>query len=104
MAYQGEERRVHRVFVTRNTEYHTRANVCVAVRDRSSGEWLERHMALLKPLCGSIRFDNGAVMPNTGMPRLGDSLYFHDLTLDVVTSTLVAVERPPKSVVIAYAA
>jgi hypothetical protein len=103
MAYQGPERRIHKVYVTRNTEYHTRANVCVAVRDRSSGAFLDRHMALCKPLCGSIRFDKGSVMPNSGSPRLGDSLYFHDKVLDVVTSTLEAVERPPKSIVTAYA-
>lgn len=103
MDYQGPERRIHKVYVTRNTEYHTKANICVGVRDRMSGEWLDRHIALQKPLCGSIRFNNGGVMPNSGEPRLGDSLYFHDRVLDVVTSTLESVERPPKSTVAAYA-
>ena len=37
MGYQGPDRRIHRVFVTRNTEYHVRAGVCVAVRDLRGG-------------------------------------------------------------------
>jgi hypothetical protein len=40
MGYLGKERRIHRIFVTRNSEYHVRRNVCVGVRDRRSGEWL----------------------------------------------------------------
>ena len=45
MGYLGKERRIHRIFVTRNSEYHVRRNVCVGVRDRRSGEWLAGHMA-----------------------------------------------------------
>ena len=30
MSYEGPERRIHRVFVTRNTEYHVRQDRCVA--------------------------------------------------------------------------
>jgi len=104
MSYYGPNRRIHRVFVTRNTEYHLRREVCVGVRDRCSGDWLDSHMAIQKPLCGAIRFDQGSVMPNTGQPKVGESLYFHDDNIDVVTSTLIAVERPPKSIVEYYAA
>ena len=32
-----QERRIHKVYVTRNTEYHVRRNVCIAVLDRKSG-------------------------------------------------------------------
>ena len=34
------------VFATRNTEYHLRNGVCVAVRDRRSGEWHVDHPTL----------------------------------------------------------
>ena len=38
--YPGQERRrEHRVYVTRNTEYHFRAQTCVAVRDRKTGRF-----------------------------------------------------------------
>ncbi len=33
MGCVGSERRIHRVFVTKNTEYHVRWQTCVAVRD-----------------------------------------------------------------------
>ena len=36
--YRGTERRRHRVYMTRNTEYHFRDGVCVAVRDRRTGD------------------------------------------------------------------
>ena len=37
MRYSGADRRVHQVFVTRNTEYHVRSGLCVGVRDRRTG-------------------------------------------------------------------
>ena len=40
------ERRRHRVYVTRNTEYHFRDGFCVAVRDRRSGDFLQGHLAV----------------------------------------------------------
>ncbi len=100
--YRGPERRVHKVYVTRNTEYHTRARVCVGVRDRISGSWIPAHVAMHKPLCGSLMFKNGSIMPNTGAPKAGESLYFHDDRNDVVTSTLMSVERPTQSIVTQY--
>ena len=102
MAYKGPERRIHKVFVTRNREYHTRENVCVGVKDRSSGDWVKGHLALQRNLCGAIRFTKGGLLPNTGMPKPGESLYFHGDDIDVVTSTLVTIERPPKKVVESY--
>ena len=103
MDYEGPERRIHRVYVTRNTEYHTRANICVGVRDRCSGEWLERHIALRKPLCGSIKFESGASSPTAGRPSWATLSISTTGSLDVVTSTLESVERPPKSTVEVYA-
>ncbi len=103
MAYLGPNRRIHKVYVTRNTEYYTRSDICIAVRDRSSGNWLPEHMAMTKSVCGSIKFDNGGVMANTGMPRIGESLFFHGKDLDVITSTVVSVDRPGKTIAAKYA-
>src|ERR1700742_5057694 len=76
-AYRGPERRRHRVFLTRNTEYHFRDGFCIAVRDRRTGDFLEGHLALHRRVNGGLRFfPNGGIAPNGGEPRPGESLYF----------------------------
>jgi hypothetical protein len=68
MGYLGKERRIHRIFVTRNSEYHVRRNVCVGVRDRRSGEWLAGHLALRSTVSGGLKFhDNGAISASEGL-------------------------------------
>jgi hypothetical protein len=99
----GPERRRHRVYVTRNTEYHFRDGFCVAVRDRRSGNFLQSHLALRRRIHGGLRFFlNGAIVPNAGEPRPGEALYFESAGRDLVTSPLESVERPRKEVVEAY--
>jgi len=103
MAYMGPERRIHRIFVTRNTEYHVRQDTCVGVRDRLSGEWLLRHFALNLAVAGSIRFfESGAMNATPGLPQIGESMYFEDSGRDLVTSSVVSVERPKPDVVAQY--
>lgn len=98
-----QERRVHRVYVTRNTEYHVRRDLCVAVRDRRSGQWLRRHLALRNRVHGGIRFTRrGGIQPNPGNVRVGESLFFHTAGRDVVTSPVLSVERPVREVVHQY--
>src|SRR5215469_12904009 len=55
-AYAGPERRRHRVYVTRNTEYHVRDRTCVAVRDRRTGDFMQGHLALERQIEGGLRF------------------------------------------------
>jgi len=101
--YKGVERRRHQVFVTRNTEYHFRDGLCVAVRDRRSGAWLSDHVALQRPVSGSLKFfANGAIRPNIGQPRKGEALFFATGGRDLVTSPLIDVERPEKTIVDTY--
>ena len=101
----GSERRRHRAFMTRNTEYHFRDGMCVAVRDRRSGEWLPGHLALRRQLFGSIRFFiNGSLLPNPGEPRVGEALFFASGGRDLITSPLERVERPAKELVQDYPA
>jgi hypothetical protein len=103
MAYDGQERRIHRVFVTRNTEYHVRQDTCVGVRDRDSGEWLQRHFAVNLPVAGAIRFfESGGLSASTGLPAIGESIYFETQGRDLVTSSVMAVERPEAEVVASY--
>jgi len=101
--FQGPERRRHRVYVTRNTEYHFRDGFCVAVRDRRTGTFLQSHLALRRRIHGGLRFFlNGAIIPNPGEPKPGEALYFESAGRDLVTSPLESVERPAKAVVEAY--
>ncbi|HTJ85502.1 MAG TPA: hypothetical protein VL400_27480 [Polyangiaceae bacterium] len=109
MSYEGSERRRHRLVVTRNTEYHLKDDVCVAVRDRGSKKWQEGHLAVSLRVQGGVRFfDNGAVVPSLEEPAPGDAMFFtyksdsgHERQL--VTSRIEAVSRTPKKDVLAYA-
>jgi hypothetical protein len=101
--YEGPERRRHRVYVTRNTEYHFRDGFCVAVRDRRTGEFLQGHLALRHRIAGGLKFfHNGGIGPNPGEPRPGESIYFASEGRDLVTSAVESVERPSKAVVGVY--
>ena len=105
MTYEGRDRRIHRVFVTRNTEYHVRKETCVAVRDRDSGRWLERHFALNLPIAGAIRFEEGGgLLASSGAPAIGESMYFEAQGRDLVTSSVVSIERPRAETVAHYSA
>jgi hypothetical protein len=104
VAYAGLERRIHKVFVTRNSEYHVRQQTCVGVRDRETGEWLKTHFAVERAVIGSIKFfESGAITATPGLPSVGESMYFEDLGRDLVTSSVVAVERPSPEVLAEYA-
>jgi len=103
-AYAGPDRRVHRMFVTKNTEYHLRSNLCVAVRDRHSNVWLEGHLAVGRRLTGAVRAPKAGALavPGENEPSVGDALYFSDGQRQLVTSVLCAVDRPARDLVHAY--
>ena len=77
-SFAGKERRRHRVYVTKNTEYHFRDGFCVAVRDRRTGEFLHGHLALRRRVHGGLKFYlNGGIVPNPGEPRVGEPYQAH---------------------------
>jgi hypothetical protein len=101
--YAGPDRRRHRVYVTRNTEYHFRDGLCIAVRDRRTGQFMQGHSALAGRIDAGIKFfDNGSIAPSAGEPRPGECLYFASDGRDLVTSPLEAVGRPPRETVSMY--
>jgi hypothetical protein len=108
MSYQGPERRRHRIFVTRNTEYHVRDDICVAVRDRDGKRFRPSHIAMHLRLQGAVKTSpNGTSMPDTDGPRVGAAIYFTRQDPDggehhIVTSRVESIERPEKSVVKQY--
>lgn len=107
--YRGPERRRHRVFVTRNTEYHCRDGVCVAVRDLRTHAFLPRHPALGKKVTASFELSTDGGISGVHAPeeiRIGEQLCLSsgrgDLEHDVLTTPLRAIERPPREVVTSY--
>jgi hypothetical protein len=106
--YSGPERRAHRLYVTRNHEYHCRNEICVAVRDIRTGEFVRHHMAIGKKASASLRLGENGIesisMPNE--THVGERLHFTsgpEDHHDVLTSPVQAIERPPKEAVYHYA-
>jgi hypothetical protein len=104
-SYHGPERRRHRLYLTRNTEYHFRDDVCVAVRDRKTGRWLESHLAVSRRLTAAVRFrSNGSPAPSIASPGVGEALYFGNGGQELLTTALSGVDRPGKDIVESYPA
>ena len=100
MEYQGPERRRHKVFVTQNTEYHLKDGVCVAVRNRDTGEWNRKHRALGSTLMGGLEVTElGTWKVNFGVAHVGEKLCFAN---DLLTTPIEDVGRPLRSVVDTY--
>jgi len=103
--YAGRERRQHRVYVTRNTEYHFREQTCVAVRDRKTGRFLASHLAIRRTLSGGVRYHaNGSAVPSYAPPEVGEALYFDECAgaRELVTSLCSSIQRPERTVVASY--
>ena len=101
--HPGHERRQHRMYVTRNTEYHFRGEVCVAVRDRKTGRFLPSHLAMQRRLSGGVKYQsNGSAIPSCAPPQVGEALYFGDDGRELVTSLCSSIERPERRVVASY--
>lgn len=105
--YSGPERRTRRVFVTHNHEYHCKDQVCVAVRDTRTGEFLSGHTALGKKASAAVKLNENGI-ESVSMPddaHIGERIHFSshpDDRHDVLTSPVEAIVRPPKEVVARY--
>lgn len=105
-SYQGPDRRRRVTYMTRNTEYHLESGVCVAVRDRATGNWQLCHGALGRRLSASVRQKEGLPPhPTMEAPEVGDALFFGPSggpAADVLTSSLLSIERPQKATIDTY--
>jgi hypothetical protein len=101
MMYGGQERRMFKVLITRNTEYHMRGDECIAVRDTRTGQWQGQHVALGRQLVGSIGADaTGSYRVMVGSePPVGSRLCFSS---DLLTSPLLVVRRPTEKTLTNY--
>jgi hypothetical protein len=105
--YAGPDRRRHRVFITKNSEYHCRDGVCVAVRDVHDGSFQPQHPAIGKKMSSSILFSKEggiAAISKPGDTHVGEQLCFSSgqLEHEIITSAVKAIERPPKEIVSQY--
>ncbi len=102
--YRGADRRRHKVYVTHNTEYHTRDQVCVAVMDRRTGQFVPNHKALGHKMTGSLHTPKfSGDFPFRNDPEPGDQVVFDNgMKHHVITSELERVTRPPPQVVKLY--
>lgn len=96
-SFAGTERGHHAVFVTRTREFHVRRGLVVGVRHRGEPGWLAVHAALLMQVEGHI--GSRAERPSPDRPGIGRRLYLLGDGHTVITSQLVAVERPSNAVV-----
>jgi hypothetical protein len=100
---KNDERRRHKMFVTRNREYHTRDGLVVGVRDRKTGIWVKGHGALLGSVAGALREGEevGFVKDFTEV-QPGDALCIYRGERGLVTSAVESIERPLKEIVQNY--
>jgi hypothetical protein len=105
LSYLDPDRRRHTMYVTRNTEYHLRDGVCIAVRDRRSGCWLPSHSALRRTLGGAVCYDpSGNATASPSVARIGDAPRFGSRGSERVTTALSSAARPSRHHVAAYPA
>lgn len=92
-----QERRLHRLFRTRNTDYFLRHRECVGVRDRATGCWLRGHAAL-RTFAVELPDDDD----EDAEAWLGRRLTFCERGEELVTSPIEAIERPSLHTVVYY--
>ena len=95
------ERRRHVLYVTQNTEYHLRDDLCVGVRDLWTGRWKSDHPAVGKRLFGAVSQGETGLEP-IDLPEVNSLLWFDNGESDIFTSRLTSITRPPKNAVAQY--
>jgi hypothetical protein len=108
MTKHGRERRRRFVYITKNSEYHVFDGICVAIKSKRTGAWVDRHAALTRRLEGGVKMlPSGAAVPTLGAPEIGDPMYFQiddDRDEQVITSRVIAVDRPRPDDLVRYPA
>jgi hypothetical protein len=97
------ERRRHRMFVTGNTEYHVKDDICVGIRKIGDGTWITKAKALKARLVGGINSISEILYASPSFPTVGQSLLFiNDEGEDIVTTKVTHIVRPPMEAVRYY--
>jgi hypothetical protein len=81
----------YQIFLTRNSEYHLQSHVCVGVRDRRTGTWVNQHPALQRRLSATVR--TAGALAVLQRPQLGESLEFDLDGAPLRTSPVLNIEQ-----------
>ena len=81
----------YRVFLTRNSEYHVESHVCVGVRDRRTGLWIQNHPAIRRALMNAVAANGG--YQAMSLPCLGERLEFDVDGAALRTSAVLDIEE-----------
>lgn len=81
----------YQVFLTRNSEYHLQCHVCIGVRDRRTGAWVDTHPALHRALTSTVR--TAGELAVLQRPQLGESLEFDLDGAPLRTSPVLNIEQ-----------
>ena len=92
---QGQSTK-RRILLTRLHEFHLDGTTCVAVRDRSGGQWLS-HRALNCELGGAARMRGGQRFLSPLFPKVGEHAWFEPQHIPYVSGPLLAIETPSQS-------
>jgi len=97
------DRRRHKMFVTRNSEYHMRDDICVGVRNTREDRWMDRSRLLSARLMGAV--DSFSTLSSSACtePAVGKFLLFVCENGElIVTTRLEVIDRPPMDAVQYY--
>ncbi|MBX3250707.1 MAG: hypothetical protein KF901_26245 [Myxococcales bacterium] len=88
------------VYATRNTEYHLRGDLCVAVRDRETLAWASSSQVLGQRVTCMVVSIRGQLRRHTLSPRIGSSLWFE--SVQAMTSSIRVIRPATSEEVAAY--
>lgn len=78
---------------TRNTEYHLKGSLVVAVKNRNGGTWLQQHRFLGQEVKGILNFPKDGYLP-TDTPQVGSVLWFVLGGRDFLTTAIAEIDHP----------
>lgn len=88
------------VYITHSSEYFLVGDECVAVRDRATGQWLEKHDLVGHRVSCMVAPIGGAMRRHVLSPRVGSALFFE--ALHVVTEPVRVVRTAKPEEIDAY--
>src|SRR5262245_55612986 len=88
-----------RLYLTYRSEYLVLGDLCVGVRDRRSSQWLPAHAGACSKVLGMLASRDGEHWLPTTRARIGEHLCLEVSPRRLVTSPIVAVEVPSRSLV-----